>query len=407
MASQRCLLGAASIFLLLASTSLAQVTDEPMQPDKNHWLQLMPALASAPAPTWVKPGVRITYRTATAMVVGAGAEWVEDPNGYMCPDGIRRVLVPRRGNGAAGVQDVTVLGVDRGLAGIELAGYTWTNFDSGLMSTGIVGFVEPAGVGVDYWVNPDVLAQLPNQSNAGLTVARTDYVVREKNHHVVWIRSQAAGFNEDWVYDAQSGLLLHWANCAEHPHDGVVDTFLSNITLTDGRQLKLPWTGSRDPAWVAGLKAMHYGGAEILPGSALVAPQISTSQNVLDCTGGASGCLRFKRTVISHQGAFTAPVQCEQVSGPATIGGRWISPDALAQLRTGQQIDTEPVTGIVTSVGKIGAAPNGEPTVDIIQECEGFKLDSVYSMKTGALFFSQNTNKWLGKIDRFELQRIE
>src|SRR5947209_8642234 len=51
---------------------------------------LLPKLASAPAPSWVKPGVRLTYYGASASVAGSGKSWQIDPEGgFQTPDGRR------------------------------------------------------------------------------------------------------------------------------------------------------------------------------------------------------------------------------------------------------------------------------------------------------------------------------
>src|SRR4051812_16591953 len=85
----------AAIALLAPAGAVAQTGGRAAPPvftgaDAGPLTLLLPKLAAAPAPSWVKPGLRLTYYGASASVAGSGKEWQIDPDGdFQTPDGRR------------------------------------------------------------------------------------------------------------------------------------------------------------------------------------------------------------------------------------------------------------------------------------------------------------------------------
>src|SRR5262249_28409633 len=73
------------------------------------------------------------------------------------------------------------------------------------------------------------------------------------------------------------------------------------------------------------------------------------------------------------------------VFGPAQLGGLWIAPRALAQLRSGQILDRDPVTRVTASVGRIGPIPSGRVAVTITESGAGEQIDYAYDASSGML----------------------
>jgi hypothetical protein len=83
-----------------------------------------------------------------------------------------------------------------------------------------------------------------------------------------------------------------------------------------------------------------------------------------------------------------------RVFGSAQFGGLWIPPAALGQLRSGQVLDQDQVTGVVTSVSQIGRVAGDIDGVVLSLVGSGFRLDQVYERQTGVLRHSSRVEKF-------------
>jgi hypothetical protein len=247
------------------------------------------------------------------------------------------------------------------------------------------------GAGGDFWLNPGVLRGLSTANSSSLKIFLGPYQINGRRYKTVWVHSGGA----TWVYDADTGVLLHSGTEGRGadiqgplaPGDSRQGaTLIGQNTLVDIHTTNLPWASAGAPDWVARVKLLRYQGSAGLhvPGSPVFPTPISTTS---ERQGGGANWARYRQTTIQSGMAGIPPntAQVERVFGPAELGGLWIAPRALAQLRSGQILDTDPVTRVTASVGRIGRIPSGQVAVTITESGAGEQIDYVYDANDGVL----------------------
>jgi hypothetical protein len=139
-------------------------------PDGGALAIFFPALRSAPAPAWLKQGTRLTYYSAVASVRGSYYEYTPDAQGGFSD----------RQDNHYGRTETSSGGSGQGYIQINVARLTPTTAVLDMRIYGIVGgaapclmsqaaAVAPAG-GMDYWMNPAVIAAAGDVNRDGLTI---------------------------------------------------------------------------------------------------------------------------------------------------------------------------------------------------------------------------------------------
>lgn len=344
------------------------VTPDPADPDAalvdpNLFVDLLPDLATAPAPDWVHQGTRLSYYAAAASVPGSYHEYVEDEDGaWVDPttgDRYREVDIP--GAAGHGFNQVTVTALTRTVAVLSVRAYGLTDLalDSSVSTLGWGGAVGLPGAGADYWMHPAVLATVEETVTAELKVLRMPYTVGTTTYDTLWVQSIGAAGNITWVYDLATGMLVHTASAtAGPPITGPVpagagtegSTFLTQSTLVDVRQTTLPWAAEAPPAWLGTVDRIDYTGTVTV--GALDAPTAVIDAwltvDRLD-SGSVWGRYRFSQTLATDVTPSVTQA-IERIDGPAQVGAIWVPPAGLAALVAGQVLDEDPVTSTTVAV---------------------------------------------------------
>ncbi len=289
---------------------------------------LFPDLRTAPAPTWLRAGTRVSYEYGYATY----AQEADDPTP----------------SGAALIQYDVIAKNRRSVV-----------FVPTVISTQMQGqppqSLPPAqalpGVG-DFWFAPEVLPQAETVVAEGYQGARLTMEVKDVAYDVIRIESttyfegttQMQG-QEVWAFEVESGLLVFYRQ-ALYNADGSQKSG-SYSMLVNQRRLRIPWRAGTTPEWVAQGGTMRFEGTYTLdvggpPYTVLpldltvrftqVHPEWSEHTQAMLVSGADNG---------SSPGA---------TGGMQLWGGMWLPPQALAVLEQADVLDSDPDSGITTTV---------------------------------------------------------
>lgn len=380
--------------------------------DDNPFVMLFPALATAGAPDWLRQGTRITYYSAAASVVGGKYQYKEDENGGWIDQSTGKRYSQQEITGASGhgYTQLNIVWLDRSVAVVDIRSYQIAGVNGPATILTYGGFVGLPGAGSDFWLSPQVLRGIAPVSTAGMTILRMAYPIRDRQYNA--LRFQGA--SESWVFDLNTGVLLHSGLAGVGaPIRGPVgptdsregSTYLSQNTLVDVHTTNLPWATVPAPEWVARVKLLRYDGAinVYVPGGGAVAIPFSTT---LEWMNGGANWARYRQTVV-QPGPTGMPVtaQADRVFGPGVIGGHWIAPQVLRQLRPGHTLDTDPVTRVTVSVGQPSSTPQGTPGVSISELNTAQRIDYLYDLSSGRLVSVDSFNKIVNQQIQLRLTR--
>ncbi|HLJ54484.1 MAG TPA: hypothetical protein VKT77_05545 [Chthonomonadaceae bacterium] len=386
---------------LSAAATRAQ-TAPPVDAGAGPLALLLPKVASAPAPAWVKPGLRLSYYGASATVAGAGKQWTLDPEGnFVSPDGRHWSGADKIGGAGQGITHYDVIAAGQDKVSLATSTYLLIPGQPASLSTTGVASGPPGAMG-DLWVNPEALKRLANRKTGALFIYRAPYKIGAEAKPSVWIHTTTNSGYTAYVYEEATGLMIHYSAATTGPPSPVYgrtegsntpNTFLVTTTLVAKRTLDLPWASDPAPSWVAGLHTLDYSGTltTYVPGAPGLSLPASTRMTV---AARGSSWVRFRKSSSFGGGRGLPPQtsQSEAISGGHTVGV-WISPDALARLKPGQQIDRDAPTGIVTSVGRPASTPQGKPLTVITMANSGEQTDLGYDRETGMLVYISFTQR--------------
>jgi hypothetical protein len=326
---------------------------------------LIPKLKKAPAPSWVKVGLRMTFHAISATVAGSGRDWKQDENGaWETADG-RRWSGGEKATGSSNgfIQlDVTALTADTAvmLVSYYLIPQPGTAPILSLQYP-IVGRASCAG---GFWVNPTYLKTLKNRNTSMIKVVRMPYTANGKKRPAVWIQSKTERNKSLYVYDEQTGALLHDSIAVEGAppqvigHDepsNTASTTLAQGTLLVQRVVKYPWVGQSAKAWATSAQSIAMQGATAVMVTGGSPPaQIQQQLSATVTKRGPSWVLYH--LVVTTQGVAGMPPSStsgESVTGLGQFGGAWLPPAILAKMQVGQTIDSDPITGVTVAVAGV------------------------------------------------------
>jgi len=210
----------------------------------------------------------------------------------------------------------------------------------------------------------------------GVTVSSETAKMAGQPVKAVRIQVRGAASYTDHLYDLKTGLCLHFDTSGQGGQ--------TEGDFVAMRDLAIPWSQEPSPDWVAAVKALHYRGDIEFRGGAL--PQVP---NVLaiDMTTASRGpgWIQLDSVLNSQmQGAPAAlPSKSQIFYGRSQFAGLWAGPKALAQLKTGQVLDQDPVTQMKTFVAKVD-----NDSVTITSANAAGEIDSQFDKHSGILIGS-------------------
>ncbi len=410
--------------LATAAVALAGLGVTPAQPgalgDNNPWVTLLPALRTAPAPGWLRPGMRLTYYSASASiqhdrnVLNPDESCDPDKPGYKYKpeddedcfekDGKWYRRIPNTGRSSGhGFTEVNVVALDQRVAVVDVRSLNLSEGTGPAVTLGNWGSLELPGAGADWWLNPQVLRGAAGLSAPHLNVRQVRYPLRGRQYNAIWFNLSSRG-RQAHVYDVDTGVLLHTSTSSTAPPTGVHAkgetpggaTLLSQNTLLGTRTPVIPWALSPAPDWVRQVSVLRYEGshtAHATGGDPISLPFSTMFQRQ---AVGVNWVLYLQTTPQNDaMGMPAPPAQGYRVFGSAQFGGLWIPPQGVPPLRQGQVLDDDPVTKTRVSVGSVGRTPQGADVVTITEEGAGQRYDFVYDRASGMLLHFSWTNNVL------------
>jgi hypothetical protein len=338
-------------------------------------VDLIPEAKGLQAPSWVREGLRVYYRTSSATIENPFAEADDVPK----PPVIR---VDQVSASAPAVVRTDVIA----LAPRFSATYS-TIFIGDLMipwdDSSSSGF---AGIG-EFWINPAALRNVVKQSSSGLSTEPVRLELGGKAYSALRLDSTQANPTRylTWIFDASTGLLLYQAQWLE-----LADRRLAHLSVAEFvsmRNMTLPWEGGVTPSWVQqGAKLTYRGSIQTwTPAGGRNIPIPAMLEVEMTSIGRNWSAARVKRVFSSNEEDQAITVY----SGTGLLaGGFWVPRANLARLRSGERLDRyDPVTGSSSEVGFVGATPEGVPVVAIFEWGAKYKRAWIYRSTDGVLLY--------------------
>lgn len=339
----------------------------PIVGDQGPSILVLPQLRAAGAPSWVKPGLRLTYRIQAATIAGTGAEWREDENGaWVSADGRRWSPYEKSSSSGEGFLQVDVVAMGDGACALLASFYLLPRPGDAprySFSYPLIGYAANAG---GFWVNPGELKKAKTTVSKKLQVLRMPYAHNGVKRDAVWIKAFSDRGYALCVYDAQTGVLLHDALASEGKASPVIGpnevsntptTTLSSGWLVAQRTVNYPWLGGDVSAWSSHPRTLRYTGATQVPAPG--GPTVQLGQELIaKPLGSGKGWVRYSVVITTTNPAGIPPqtAPSETVSGLGHFGGAYIPPVMLKSLTPGQELDFDPVTMAVVTVHSVTAS---------------------------------------------------
>ena len=398
-----------TVFILFLWTAQVQAQPAAAVPDPSSALVLLPAAAKAGPPAWVHPGTRLVYFAASASIPGTGKQLVLDDKGNW----VNKDTGQRWGEqdvasaSGAGYSVFQVGYIDHDVAQLGCSLYLLDVTDGSVQFTTSSGMVTNAGSAADLWVNPDVLKNVKDIPQGDVRIIRIPYTVNKKKYNAIRFQTTTANGYTAYVYDLETGIMIFHGSSAQGAGVltapvgggaagiGAGSTQLVTGWLVEVKDVEVPWKAAAVPAWVGKFTKLDYQGVQ----STAVAGAGQVDQRVAVATTPKArhdGWLRSTNnfTVQSLVGMPPDQSQSEGSGGPATIGGQWIGPDAIPQLKARQLIDRNDITKTVISVSDVNPR-----SVTVSEVGQRHRIDWTYDAATGILAAVRTTTTLgLGQI---------
>jgi len=364
-------------------------------PDPSTMLSLVPAAAQAGPPPCIKPGTRLTYYGMSASVPGSYQEAVLDENGNWVLKGTGQRIGTRDIPGASGsgYNVVQVGTIGDGVVQVSSRLYTIDTTTQTCMYSMGSGMVTNAGCASDFWIHPDALKDVQAVNANGVRIVRMPYTVGGTQYNAIRLQNESASGYNAYVYDLETGLMIfHGSRAAGKsvvtpPMGGNLGLGAGSTQLVTGwimevKDVDVPWKDAPTPDWVGRFGQLSYSGAQTtmmpMAGSRLDRPMTVT------VTPKARGdnWLRFvtQGVIQSVMGMPPEQTQEDGACGAATIGGMWISPQVLKNLRPQQVIDRNEIVGTTTTVGNVRPG-----FVTLSEVGARHRIDTTYNTRTGVM----------------------
>ena len=345
---------ALSLALAVILTPCAPVhADSPAQTDANAnpFLLLYPDLRQAPAPAWLRPGLRVSYNFAFATF----AQDLDDPT----PSG-------------SALLQYDVIAQDR--RGVVVIPTSYSTQIQGQPPTALGYQVGLPGLG-DFWFAPEVLAEAEAAAYEQFAVNRLAVEVEGESYDVVRMQSNTEGGEEVWEFEAATGLLVFHRQALYDA--GGNQTSGSILTLLDSREVKLPWRFGSVPPWVKTGVEIDLQGSQMMDLGGPPYVSLPMAANLRVTKAGALWS-EHRQTLWLNNRQIGRNVGATGVA--QLFGGLWLPPEALGALKAGALLDRDAITGFVTRVETASARE-----ISISSQSSSVLTRCTYDARTGKL----------------------
>ena len=366
-------------------------------PDPSIMLPLVPAAAQAGAPPCIKPGTRLTYFGMTASIPGEYKKLVQDDNGKWVDrnTGKRYDEEDVPGSGSAAFNVVQVGYVGGGIAQLSTKLYTLNTSTKKCTFAVGGGLVGHAGCAADYWIHPDVLKQTREMNEQGVRILRMPYTVCGKVYNAIRFQSEDAAGYQARVYDLQTGLMIFHGSrvqgqsvytppSAGSDRAGVGQGSTQVVTgwIMEAKDIDVPWKDAAPPKWIEEFRQLSYKGVQTSVVAAAGTKLDRAMAATLTPKARGRGWVRFTNRFVFEGVPGMPPNEALQdgACGSAAIGGLWIAPEALANLRPRQVIESNDLVGTTVAVSEMG-----QGFVTVSETGPLHRTDCTYDARTGIL----------------------
>lgn len=354
-------------------------------------------------PSWVKPGVRLTFYAASANIPGVDSQIVEDENGNLIgSSGKKYREIEVGGTAGQGYVEVHVGYVDRQTAALDIRAYG-KDIATGaiiILSTAL-GHIGPAHTGGEYWIHPQLLLGIQQRLTPGQKILRMPYHLDGRTYKALRIQTTTGNGFAYHTYDLDTGVLLSAGGSAMGGSvpvlrgDAIVrgggtgSTFIGLMRFKSIRQLNLPWNGGAMPDWVGRTRSLTYEGTKTANVTAAGVYSFPiTARLIFQQTG--PGWLKYIQhgALIGPAGMPPSEGQFERVVGTSQVGGLWIPPGVLRQLRPGQVLDQDQYSHMRLRVRGVDSSG-----VHLIEEGPRASRAYTYNIQNGMLVGYSDSKK--------------
>jgi hypothetical protein len=325
--------------------------------------QLFPQASRMPAPSWIRPGLRLTYYSGAASLAGSSTFfWRDEKGGWVGQNpedkGKRYQRGGQSGMGGHGYTQVDVVALEKGMAALQVVSWGMTPGSAALAPLGATALAAPAGAPGGWWVHPNALRNLKKAGLRGVTVTRFKKNFQGRPVPVLRIEYGKGRSRVVYSYDQASGVLLFTSSQAVSGEQAYTwageRTAVSQSGYRGARVVNIPWAGGGAPAWLARFSNMSGNGRNTVSQPGVGAMPFPLQFNMRVINRGPRWVMFDLNTQV-QSGAAGMPSQNSQailMSGAAQMGGIWIPPGPLNSLRTGQVIDQDPFTKVRVRVAE-------------------------------------------------------
>lgn len=359
----------------------------------------MPGAATMTAPPSLRPGTRLTFWLGTADVMGgAGQSTIkEDPNGkWVGKDGKRySEETLASGRAAAGFTHVDIVAVtDQAIAMVSTQ-YLGDGTVSAPTPSNTMSFLcHPSGC--EYWIHPELLARVQPGEFGGVRYLRGPFEVNGQTHDALMIQVISANASSHNVYDMKTGFSLSMSarmqsTKSQPSFDPVTgratpgqqtNTTLVVSQLRNARTVARPWLRHGNAPVTVG-QTLHFRGQQTLD-MGMGFPSSSPIEVTLTASH-VDGAIIAYDSVTQFTGAGGTPFRSKRYCAAGQLGNVVMPPQALAELKSGQELDRDPVTGYTTFVEFVGRNEMGQNLVVIRESGQAGLQRWVYDAQTGHL----------------------
>lgn len=350
------------------------------------------AWAQEPPPDWVRVGTRLTYH-------GMGSN-IETVNRLYGPDDLQNFTPTpdwlRRGNNAwEGLQQLNVVALTKDQVLLSVRRYVMVRAGTPALFEGSSD-LQPIGTAGEYWRHPDVLRRALASPPAGMLAARMPITINGVTYQGIQFGVRSDTGQMIHVFDEKTGVLLRTGTISQsrafkqNPLTGEM-TYMwecrsSGLTLAERTQVDWPWAESQPPDWIQTVRSLRYEGMSVLqpPGSPpyqlAISIQMDTAQRGKDWLE--------HRTTIRKAGIPPLPGETAVVklaSGRAQLGGAFLPPERLANLRPGQVLDRDSFTRTEVMVVSHQDNMQGQPILAIRETGPTQRFEYRYNTRSGML----------------------
>jgi len=343
---------------------------------EGFMLTVFPQLKEYAPPIWSREGTRLTYYTASAIIPDGRDVYFRDEEGdWVDAQGNRYRKEEGHSASGHGLMQVNVVTRDEPTV-LDIHLYSYLDLQGHLTSyNNRLSVVDTPVCAGDFWLPPSFLASLSEGTWGKLRIVRLPYSLGGDTFNA--IRFHYKEGRTVFVYDLNSGLLLYYGSAGFGPLqdsytqelDSFTSTHLSHVELLHTRTISWPWERSLPPEWIQEVNYLHYSGAltTIVPGSSPIPIGLDLEMHI---TERGSDWIRQRSLahLDSPPGMPPSITEAFTVSGLVQLGGLWLPPQIMDGLSSGDVLDEDPITGVISRVSFKGPAEDGTLLVSIKEE---------------------------------------